>query len=44
MSFLLMNVRFTVVQETETFWLVPQLERMNLVGKVWFQQDGAPHH
>jgi hypothetical protein len=25
-------------------WLVPQLERMNLIGKVWFQQDGAPVH
>jgi hypothetical protein len=21
-------------------WSVPQLERMNLIGKVWFQQDG----
>jgi hypothetical protein len=25
-------------------WLVPQLERMNLTGEVWFQQDGAPAH
>jgi hypothetical protein len=25
-------------------WLVPQLEHMNLIGKVWFQQDGAPVH
>jgi hypothetical protein len=25
-------------------WLVPQLEHMNLIGKVWFQQDGAPAH
>jgi hypothetical protein len=25
-------------------WLVPQLERMNLIGKVWFQQDVAPAH
>jgi hypothetical protein len=24
--------------------LVPQLERMNLIGKVWFQQGGAPAH
>jgi hypothetical protein len=25
-------------------WLVPQLERMNLTGKVWFQQGGTPAH